>query len=132
MDSLAVLLTRLAAAFPRDNPTQATLATYVDELAHLDLGTLGHAIHGRIRNGRHFPTISEIREDYAAERHRMAEAERPEALPTGRTPMPEDVKAEIEKVLGPMNERAETMELTEEEKAALRRDEEIPVRGETP
>lgn len=111
MDSLVAHLTKLAAAFPRDNVTEATLAVYVDELAGLDdQPTLYRILEGFVRGGRHFPPVSDILAEYRQAHSRERQMWSVPALPEGRSPMPDSVREEINRVLGRFDRRAEDLE----------------------
>jgi hypothetical protein len=111
VDSLVAHLTKLAAAFPRDHVTEATLAVYVDELAGLeDQPTLYRILDGFVRSGRHFPPVSDILAEYRQAHSRERETWTTQALPAGRSPMPDSIREEIHKVLGVFDKRAEEME----------------------
>jgi hypothetical protein len=109
---LVTNLTRLAAAFPRDNATEATLAVYVEELSRLDQETLAYVLRDTMRSATKFPTLSEILQNYNAARRRERENAKDNvaALPMGSVPMPPEIKAEIRRTLQRFDERAEVLE----------------------
>lgn len=107
MDSLVQNLAKLAAAFPRDNASEATLAVYIDQLAGLDYDVLGQVIDNAISQGTKFPSVAELRQDY---RQALSRQPAPEALPMGRTPIPEYVKKQVATLNGAMDERAKDLE----------------------
>lgn len=105
MNRLVASLAKLAAAFPAANPTEATLAVYVEQLNHLHQPTVIQAIDDLISHARKFPTVAEIRDVYKSLRSRdVPEAE---ALPVGRSPMPDEVREQIRKLNETFSERAE-------------------------
>lgn len=60
-----ILVASLAAAFPNQTITQATLDIYVRDLVDLDAGVAEKAVESVRRGAKFLPTISEIRHVYA-------------------------------------------------------------------
>lgn len=103
-----MLMTRLAAAFPRDHVPQSTVMLYASETAELRLPELARVVNTSINNARKFPTIAELRADYRAERSRTPDEHA--ALPIGREPMPDDVREQIDDLFRKADERAAELE----------------------
>lgn len=114
VERLVQRLTRLAAAFPRDNATEATLAVYAEELYQLEPEALLTAIDNVTRSARRFPPLSEILQEYHEERERewerMRRAEHQPALPIARAPMPDHVREELRKLGLIFDRRAQELE----------------------
>lgn len=115
MDRLVTSLTRLAAAFPRDNATEATLAVYAEELSRLEQDTVCDALDTLIRSSRRLPALADIIEEYHQERERQWErmkresAEAP-ALPIARAPMPDSLRKQLRAFQGIFDRRAADLE----------------------
>lgn len=109
-------LTKLAAAFPRDNATEATLAVYAEELSHMDEDAVCAALDTLIRSARRLPALADIIEEYHQERERQWEQMKREstavALPIGRSPMPESLKEQLRELHGAFDQRAAEMDQT--------------------
>lgn len=113
MNPLALALGKLAAAFPRDNATEATLAVYVEQLSHLDPDILLPAIDDCITHSRRFPTVAEILEVYGEAKRQeqlSANVRSVTALPMGRSPMPDYVRKQLEEMNGKVAERSADLE----------------------
>ena len=108
MNKLVVLVTKLAAAFPRDNATEATLAVYIEQLQNCNLDLLERIINEAIANAQRLPTIAELRTNYRA--HINRQDYKHEALPLGRSPIPPEVKKELDRFLRRMDERSEELQ----------------------
>lgn len=98
MNRLVTQVTRLAAAFPRDNATEASLAVYVEELSTRDPDTIESVLQDFIRTATHFPTVAEILEAYRYRRQRAQQSSGVSELPISRSPMPPAVKKQIEEL----------------------------------
>lgn len=107
MNKLVMLVAKLAAAFPRDNATEATLTVYVEQLQRCDIDLLEKVINEAIANAQRLPTIAEIRTNYRAHRARVPNFV--PALPIARSPMPPEVKKELDGFLRRMDERSEEL-----------------------
>lgn len=107
MNKLVQLVTKLAAAFPRDNASEATMAVYVEQLHKCDIGILATVINEAIANSQRLPSVAEIRSNYRA--HLARQGEPKNALPLGRSPMPPGVRKQLDEVLRKVDERSEEL-----------------------
>lgn len=108
MNKLVQLVTKLAAAFPRDNATEATLAVYIEQLQKCDIDVLEKIINNAIGSSTRLPTVAELRENY---RHHFQYPVLGEALPLGRAPMPPEIKEQMKTMLGKMDERSAELDV---------------------
>lgn len=102
------LLIRLAAAFPRDNISDATVQLYASELTKLDVGLLEVVIDQAINHSRGFPTIGDLRDSYNAH-YRRHQDETP-ALPIAAVPMPSHIKEQWHETMRRIDERAKELD----------------------
>jgi hypothetical protein len=122
MDRLVLHLTRLAAAFPRDNASEATLAVYAEELGPLDEATVLEVLAGMVRSSRRFPALGEILDEYRNARIQASRSSSVASLPLGRAPMPDEVRQQISDLKAAFDERAKDLELSDAEKADVEAD----------
>jgi hypothetical protein len=113
MDRLVLHLTRLAAAFPRDNASEATLAVYAEELGPLDEATVLEVLAGMVRSSRRFPALGEILDEYRNARIQASRSSTVAALPLGRAPMPDEVRQQIREMQQAFEQRAQDLEADE-------------------
>lgn len=111
MDNLLMQLTRLAAAFPRDNVPESTVALYGSELRDLYQPLLAEVLREGLKSYRNFPSIAEVREDYRTTLLRIQQNSRPAlSAPDDCIPMPEEIRKKWREMLRRMDDRAKQVE----------------------
>lgn len=99
---------RLAAAFPLSHVPESTITLYRSKLERCDTDLIVGVIERAIESAKTFPTIAELRHDYAGEISRQGTV-RP-ALPMAGTPMPESIKKQMADLFKKMDERSAELE----------------------